>query len=260
MKPVQTVIRPWMAGAVILSVILAGCTFQPKKSEPRLSLFIGVDSSGSFQNSDDYENAISFLAHYIYGHLNELDGLTKPRELYLGAIGGRSLDEPKAFHPIHDLEGKEITQIEADLQTWFSPTDTLTDFNSFFQQVARISKERNLILGPITVMIISDGIPDITNRGVQAESKSLYEKIDLSPMEYLSRNLTLRIAYTSPKVGDHWRKYVPRQRVRLWTVDTDVMKGWLEQIEPGVDLTEQHRLWKWVKDNVDYRVRSKRTI
>ncbi len=225
-----------------------------------MSLFIGVDVSGSFQNSEDYENAISFLAHYIYGHLNELDGLIKPREMYVGAIGGRSQDEPKAFHPIHDFEGKEIAQIEADLQTWFSPVDTLTDFNSFFQQVARISKERNLILSPITVLVLSDGIPDVATHSVKAENKSLYEKIDLSSMEYLSRNLTLRMTYTSPKVGDYWRKYVPRQRVRLWTVDEEVMKGWLEQLEPGVNLTEQHRLWKWIKDNADYRVRSKRTV
>ena len=225
-----------------------------------MSLFIGVDVSGSFQNSEDYENAISFLAHYIYGHLNELDGLIKPREMYVGAIGGRSQDEPKAFHPIHDFEGKEIAQIEADLQTWFSPVDTLTDFNSFFQQVARISKERNLILSPITVLVLSDGIPDVATHSVKAETKSLYEKIDLSSMEYLSRNLTLRMTYTSPKVGDYWRKYVPRQRVRLWTVDEEVMKGWLEQLEPGVNLTEQYRLWKWIKDNADYRVRSKRTV
>jgi len=239
-------------------VFLTACSFQPKQSKPRLSLFIGVDSSGSFQSSDSYENSMAFLSYYIYGHLNELDGLRKPRALYVGSIGGRSMGEPKAFHPIHDFEGKGVEEIEEDLRTWFSPRDTLTDFNAFFQEVARISKERNLILGPINVMVVSDGIPDVASHGPRAGSRTLYEKIDLSSMEYLSRSLTVRLAYASPKVGDQWRKYVPRKRVRFVAVNAEVMKGWQQQIQPELSISEQHRLWKWVKDNVDYRVRSRR--
>jgi hypothetical protein len=34
------------------------------------------------------------------------------------------------------------------------------------------------------------------------------------------------------------------------------MKGWTEQLQPGVAIDQQDRLWKWVRDNVDYRVRS----
>jgi hypothetical protein len=35
------------------------------------------------------------------------------------------------------------------------------------------------------------------------------------------------------------------------------MKGWSKQVEPEVvDPAGQERLWKWVRDNVDYRVRS----
>ncbi|HEX9756480.1 MAG TPA: hypothetical protein VGB26_01615 [Nitrospiria bacterium] len=239
-------------------VSLTACTFQPKESKPRLSLFIGVDASGSFQSSDSYENALAFLAYYIYGHLNELEGLSKPRALYVGSIGGRSMGEPKAFHPIHDFDGKSIEEIEEDLRTWFSPRDTLTDFNAFFEEVARISKDRNLILGPINVMVVSDGIPDVASNGTRAGSKTLYENIDLSPMEYLSRSLTVRLAYASPKVGDQWRKYVPRKRVRFMVVNAEVMKGWQQQIQPELGISEQNRLWKWVKDNVDYRVRSRR--
>ncbi len=248
------VFNGWI-GVAALSLIMGGCQFQTPERKPRQTVFVGVDVSGSFHRSGYYDDSLTFLAHYLYGHLNELGGLTKPRELFVGAIGGKSDGEPKAFHPIHDFAGKEIAQIEADLRAWFPPTDTLTDFNSFFQQVARITKERNLVLAPITVMVVSDGVPDVVPNA-KAAPQELYSSLDLSPLEYLARNLTVRLAYTSPKVGDHWRKYVSRQRVRLWAVEGEVMKGWSMQMEPGVDLAEQERLWKWVRDNVDYRVRS----
>ena len=105
-------------------------------------------------------------------------------------------------------------------------------------------------------MIVTDGIPDFSVPGEAPGSQAMYQRIDLSSLEYLSRRLTLRLTYINPKSGDHWRKLVPRQRVRLWTVDAEIMKGWKEQVEPGLDLANQDRLWKWIRDNVDYRVRS----
>lgn len=256
MKSFRPFVLAWLAAAVLLSVTVGACNLQPSERKSRMTLFVGVDASGSFYHSGYYDNALSFLAHYIYGHLNELGGLSKPREMFVGSIGGKANNEPKAFHPIHDFQGKDIAQIEASLREWFPPTDTLTDFNTFFQQVARISKERNLILAPITVMVVSDGIPDVGVGSGQAKSQMGYQKIDLSPMEYLSKNLTLRLTYASPKVGESWREYVPHQRVRMWTVEADVMKGWQDQVQPGGDPANQDRLWKWVQDNVDFRVRS----
>jgi len=50
---------------------------------------------------------------------------------------------------------------------------------------------------------------------------------------------------------------VAHDRVRMWTVEAEVMKGWRGQLEGGVDLARQAKLWKWVRDNVDFRVRSK---
>lgn len=246
-----------LAGVAILSLV-AACNPQAGERKQRLTLFIGVDISGSFYRSGHYADALSFLAHYIYGHMNELGGLAKPRELFVGAIGGKDRDEPKAFHPIHDFEGKDIATIEASLREWFPPTDTLTDFNAFFQQVARIAKERNLVLAPITLLVVTDGVPDLTTHATQDGSQTIYKQINLDPLEYLSRNLTLRLTYISPKVGEDWRKHVPRQRVRMWTVDAEVMKGWQTQIQPGVDPVDQSRLWKWIMDNVEFRVRSKK--
>ena len=243
--------------AGILSVTSTGCTQEPAQPHrPHNTLFIGVDASGSFKTSGYYDNALSFLAHYIYGHLHALGGLDKPHAMFIASVGGKDLREPKSFHPIHDFENKDIPQIEVELRKWFPPSDRVTDFNPFFTEVARIAKERNLVLAPINVMIITDGVPDATIKGAAAGSQALYEHIDLKPLEYLSRNVTLRLAYISPKVGDHWRKHVPRERVRLWTVDGEVMKTWREKFEPNRDLAEQTRFWKWLQDTVDYRVRS----
>jgi hypothetical protein len=36
------------------------------------------------------------------------------------------------------------------------------------------------------------------------------------------------------------------------------MHGWREQVVTGIPLEEQEGLWRWVKDNVDFRVRSRR--
>lgn len=248
--------RGLLAAAVVSVLCLAGCGLDSASGKPRMTFFIGVDTSGSFQRSGHYDDAMNFLAHYIYGHLNRLGGLEQPRELFVAAIGGQDPDEPKAFHPIHDFAGKSVSEIEKDLRTWFAPNDALTDFNPFFEQIARIVKDRNLVLAPITVTVVTDGVPDFSVPGAKAGSDMMYEQVDLGSLEYLSRRLTLRLAYVSPKVGENWRALVPRQRVRLWTVDAEVMRGWRRQISPGASLTAQAKLWEWIRDNVDYRVRS----
>jgi hypothetical protein len=246
-----------LAATLILAAGLAtsvpALAQSPEVRPPRGALFVGVDTSGSFRR--DYDNALSFLAYYLYGHLHGLGELSRPRDLFVAAIGGKDANEPKAFRPIHDFSGKSIEQIEADLRRWYPPSDTMTDFNAFFVQVARIAKERGLTLSPITIMIVSDGIPDVP--GAKPGSMPLYERIDLSPLEYLSKNLTLRLTYTSPRVGENWRKHVRRQRVRLWTAEVEVMKSWQAQLIPGSDPAGQARLWKWVRENVDFRVRSR---
>lgn len=219
----------------------------------RSTLFVGIDTSGSFRPA--YDDALTFVAHYLYGHMHELGGLSKPRDLFVTAIGGKDNREPKPFHPIHDFNNKDVKEIEASLRKWFPPTDTLTDFNVFFEQVARTVKERNLVLAPITVMVVSDGVPDVRDARTKSGSPASYRQIDLSPLDYLSKNVTVRLVYASPKVGDNWRKLVKRDRVRLWAVEYDVMKGWRAQVKPDTSLANQDRLWKWVKDNIDYRVR-----
>jgi hypothetical protein len=103
-------------------------------------------------------------------------------------------------------------------------------------------------------MIVTDGVPDSPN--LKEGSKELYQKIDLKPLEYLSRNLTIRLAYVDPKVGKKWRTLVPRQRVRVWTVDGEVMERWPEHMDDGLELAEQTRFWKWLQDNVNFPIRA----
>lgn len=255
MRPRRALAAALVAGAVLTWGAPAAA--QTADHRPRETMFVGVDTSGSFRRSGDYEDALRFLAYYVYGHLGGLGGLTRPRELFVAGIGGREASEPKAFHPIHDFTGKDIAQIEADLKQWFPPTDTLTDFNAFFAQVARIAKQRNLVLTPITVVIVSDGVPDVPQGQLAAGSLAMYRTIDLSPLEFLSKRLTLRLTWASPKVGEQWRKHVPRQRVRLWTAEAEVMRGWRQQLVPDVEPPEQSRLWQWVRENVDFRVRAR---
>jgi hypothetical protein len=252
----QSIAAAWLTG-LVLTAWLAGCTVQAgDQRKPRTTLFVGVDASGSFKHSGYYDNAMTFLAHYIYGHLHELGGLEKPHALFVASVGGQNVNEPKTFHPIHDFEGKDVAQIETDLRKWFPPSDKVTDFNPFFQEVARITKERNLVLAPITLMVVTDGVPDASASGAKAGSRELYERINLKPLEYLARNVTVRLTYVSPKVGEQWRTHVTRQRVRLWTVDAEVMKGWKNQMQPGADVAKQDKFWKWVQDNVDFRVKA----
>jgi hypothetical protein len=238
--------------AIVALALAAPAAAQTGERTVRPAIFIGIDTSGSFKTAG-YEDAQSFLAHYIYGHLKGLGGLARPRELFVAGIGGNEVDQAKSFHPIHDFVDKDIEQIEADLKRWFPPRDAITDFNTFFRSVARIAKERGLLLAPVSVVMVSDGVPDIP--GVHWDSPISYSKVELAPLEYLSRNVTMRLVYASPPVGDKWRRLVPRNRVRFWAVDQEVMRGWRSNLEPDAPPSRQGRLWKWIRENVDYRVR-----
>lgn len=246
------------ATLLIASALLAGMACVPAEvdQEPRLTLFMGIDVSGSFQNTGRYHDALRFAAHYIYGHLHGLGELEEPAVLFVGSIGGERPGEAKSFHPIHDFQEKSVDEIEADLRGWFRPDDAFTDFNPFFERVATFVKRQNLTLKPIAIVVISDGIPDVTTRTVAAGAEDdRYSRISLEPLEFLSRNVTVRLLYASPQVAVRWEQDIERRRVRLWTVDHEVMNGWSGQLTPNARLDRQERLWTWIKENVDFRVR-----
>ncbi|MCI0371720.1 MAG: hypothetical protein L0214_10135 [candidate division NC10 bacterium] len=244
-----------LAVLLLAALLLApGCTFT-QREEPRLSLFVGVDVSGSFARTPHFKDSLRFLSYYLYGHLHGIGGLEKPRALFVGSIGGDTPNEPKAFYPIQAFERKSAREIEAKLTELFSAQGNYyTDFNAFFQRVAETVRKQNLVLAPITIVIVTDGIFEVAGPGGKAVLPP-YEKIDVSGLEYLARNVTIRVLYASPKVAAEWERKIPRERIRIWPVEAEVMGGWREQFENQPNLEDEKRLWKWIRDIVDHRAR-----
>jgi hypothetical protein len=42
----------------------------------------------------------------------------------------------------------------------------------------------------------------------------------------------------------------------MWTVYDEVMATWRKHYRQGAKPEDQAELWKWINDNVDFRVRS----
>jgi len=245
-----------MKRAVLLTLglLAAGCAPKPGAPPPRSTLVVGLDISGSFRKSGQFDDAMHYAALYIYGHINALGGLKATTDVFVGSLGGEHVGQPKTFHPIQDLSSKTPDQIEADLHRWFPEDDPITDFNAFFQRTAVHIKRQNLVLAPLNIVLFSDGVPDFPGAG-RMSTAQLYAKIDVSPIEYLSRNVTIRLLYAQPQVAQNWEKLVPRNRVKIWTQDEQVMAGWHRREMQGVAMERQDSLWAWTEAIVDFRVR-----
>lgn len=248
----------WLYLALIPVVILAnGCTTIGSEPKPRLSMFVGVDISGSFINGKHFDDSIDFLAYYLYSHLNGLGGLEKPNVLFVSSIGGARTNEPKTFHPIQSFQNKSVEEIKATLIKIFprENVNPFTDYNAFFEQIALTVKNKNLVLRPISIVMMSDGIPDVKRHG-----KTDFRSIVVRPLERLSRNVTLRLLYTNAVVGKNWQTKVPRTRIKIWTQDAEVLSSWKDPkiLQPQKRLEEQDRFFAWIKDNVDFGVRAHR--
>jgi hypothetical protein len=237
--------------AAALAVLVLGCTPPENAPTPRSTLVIGLDVSGSFRNSGHFEDALEFASLYIYAHMKGFQDLRRPTDVFVGTMGGKHTGEAKTFHPIQDLTGKSPAQITASLKEWFPETDPITDYNAFFERTAVHVQRQNLTLAPLTIVMFSDGVPDIPG----SKGDALYRRVDLKPLEYLSRSVTVRLLYASPKVAQRWEKHVPRKRVRLWTQDADVMEGWRRHVVASAQPEKQDSLWAWMKNVVDFRVR-----
>jgi hypothetical protein len=242
---------------VLVSTMLAcGACLSPEEGArvPKSTLVVGIDVSGSFRQH--YDDAIDFGAHYLYGHINGLGELRTPSAVFVGSVGGDQPGEAKSFQPIHAFRDKTVDEIAEFLRELYPPEDSFTDFNVFFDRVGTVIKRQGLILAPLEVVLLSDGVNDVRRTG--AKSDDAYRQIDVGPLEYLSRNVTVRLLYASPSVSVNWERRVPRKRVRMWTVDAPVMSGWQEQVDPNMSIDGRQGLWTWIGDNVDFRVRSRR--
>ena len=220
----------------------------------RSTLVIGIDVSGSFRGKAHYESAIDFTANYLYAHIHGLGGLKQPTAMFVGSFGGEKPGETKSFQPIDTFRNMSVAQIAAFLRKEYPSNDGLTDFNPFFERVGTLVKRQNLILAPLNIVMLTDGLPDTPAE--KNDSLSKYRDINVSGLEYLSKNSTIRVLYPRPTVAVHWEKKVPRRRVRMWTVDDEVMATWRSHYHAGGKPESQAELWKWISDNVDFRVRS----
>jgi hypothetical protein len=243
-----------VAGAVMWATTACAPDAGSSTRVARSTLVIGIDVSGSFQTRGRYDSAIDFAANYLYAHLHGLGGLKQPTAVFVGAIGGEQVEETKSFQPIHTFQTMSVPEIAAYLRKHYRARDGLTDFNPFFERVATLVKRQNLVLSPLNVVMFTDGLPDTPSHS--GDSLSKYKKIDLRQLEYLSKSVTVRVLYPRPTVAVHWEKVVPRQRVRMWTVDDEVMATWRKQYREGTTPEGQAALWTWINDNVDFRVRS----
>lgn len=240
--------------ALTALMVLFACAPGPNTTRPaRSTLVVGIDVSSSFRK--DHESAIDFAANYLYARIHGLGGLKQPTAVFVGAIGGERPQETKSFQPIHSFQTLTVPEIAEYLRKEFPARDGLTDFNPFFARVSTLIKRQNLVLSPIDVVMFTDGMPDDVG-AARADSLTRYKKIKLNDLEYLSKSVTLRILYPRPTIAVRWEKQVPRQRVRMWTVDDEVMVTWRKHHVAGAPPEKQAALWKWISDNVDFRVRS----
>lgn len=239
--------------SLVALFVFVGCAPSPNNARvARSTLVVGIDVSGSFRKN--HESSIDFAANYLYARLRGLGGLKQPTAVFVGAIGGEHLQETKSFQPIHTFQDMSVEQIAEYLRKEYPARDGFTDFNPFFTRVAALVKRQNLVLSPIDIVMFTDGVPDTPSE--RGDSLSKYKKIRVDDLEYLSKRVTLRLLYPRPTVAVNWENGVPRRRVRMWTVDDEVMNTWRKQYQSGSPPEGQDALWKWIADNVDFRVRS----
>ena len=243
-----------MTVGLLLATTLTACGAPEGggSSIPRNTLVIGIDVSGSF--GKNYESSIDFTANYIYAHIHGLGGLKEPTALFVGSIGGEHPQETKSFQPIDTFEHMTEAEIAKYLRKEYPNRDGFTDYNPFFNRVATLVTRQNLILAPLNIVLVTDGVPDTP--AAKNDSLGKYQRIDVGKLEYLSKNVTVRVLYPRPTIAVRWEKQVPRHRVRMWTVDDEVMATWKSHYHAAEGPEQQTELWKWISDNVDFRVRS----
>lgn len=244
--------------ALLTVALITGCYQQdPQKNlSQRQILFIGVDISASFKRSPHFKDSLNFLANYIYCHMQGLGDLEKPERIFIASIGGLKLNDPKAFIPLEQtFHNASIKEIRTKLRRRFTKkkSNPYTDFNAFFQQIESTVEERKLILRPINIIMVSDGVPD-------TGGKEPYRNLNLAPLEKLSRNLTIRLLYPNSNVSRKWKTKVKRRRVKLWIVEDEAMREWNGKniIVPKKPIYRQNEFFRWIKNNVDFPARVKR--
>ena len=247
-----------LLGAALLGALIT-CKPPENAPPPRSTLVVGLDVSGSFRQTPYFNEAVDFAALYIYAHLHGLQGLRQATDIFVGSLGGERPGQPKTFHPIQDLTEKSPEQIAASLRAWFPETDPITDFNGFFDRLSVHIRRQNLVLAPLNVVMFTDGLPDFPGAG-RLSTEARFAKVDMSPLEFLSRSVSVRVLYVRPQVAQNWERLVKHKRVRIWTQDADIMRGWRRHQVADVPMEQQDSLLSWMNKIVDFRVRRGKII
>lgn len=252
----QRLFTTFLMAAVFL---FAGCAQLSEKPQPRLVMFVGVDISGSYLKAPHFDDSMEFLAHYLYAHLNGLGKAEVPSALFVGTLGGLKKGQPKSFFPIEVFQGKTPAEIKAKIMEMVPrKEDPYSDFNAFLTAASDMVKNRKMVLKPVSLVMISDGFVDMP--GKNGKHVHDFKAVDLTQLEKLSRNITLRLLYTDPTTGKSWQDEIRRRRVKVWTQDAQVMATWKDPqvFVPDVPFEKQDKFFKWLKNNVDFGVRMKR--
>lgn len=253
--------------ALLLPTLLSSCFLlekvlpeAPKKTVNKV-YFIGIDISGSFRNGKYFDDSMDFLSHYIHSHIHGFDDLDIPKALFVSAIGGSHKNEAKTFYPIQTFKYKSIEETYYFLKNTFryNKVNKFTDYNIFFKQIGEIVKSKKLLLKPLEIILISDGIPDLVGKQKTDNRTNDYRTIKMNKLENLSRNITVRILYTDALTGMNWKDKIPRKRLKIWSQDSLVMTQWNDPkiFLKNTPLDKQQRFFSWLKDNVDFPVRKK---
>ena len=98
-------VRRFAAGAIIVT-ILGACAPVENPRRARSTLVLGIDVSGSFEATGNYNDAIEFASHYLYGHLGGLGELATPSAGFVGSVGGENPSGTETVPPVPAVQGQ----------------------------------------------------------------------------------------------------------------------------------------------------------
>ena len=175
-------------------------------------------------------------------------GLPTPTASLWAPSAARARSGPLLFCPINDFQGLSSDQVAANNYPDLVPAHRRVDR---LQRVLRPggATGQGTWADPRAAECGGAlGRPRDLPPGCTSRKRAPYQRIDLQPLEYLSRSVTVPLLYASPTVGDEWKRQVKRKRVRMWTEEAQVMTGWHAQFKSGLAIDQQTDFLKWVSD------------
>jgi len=238
----------------LLALGLLACKPPADTPPPRSTLVVGLDISGSFRKSGQFDPAMRYASLYIYAHVNALGGLKQATDVFVGFFGWRARRTTQNV-PSHSGSERQVAGGNRGRPASLVPR---RGSDHRFQRLLPADRRPHQAAKPgpgsVEHRDVFRRCPRFPGAG-RLPAPQLYAKIDVSPIEYLSRNVTIRLLYAQPTVAQNWEKLVPRNRVKIWTQDEQVMAGWRRHEVAGVPLDRQDSLWSWTQQIVDFRVR-----